>query len=363
VPPLLEVQSLTTRFVGREPLTAVNDVSFALPDGRVLVVLGESGSGKSVLLRSILRLLPQGRAEVRGAVQFQGRDLLALPKAEMQAVRGNRIAMVFQEPLTALDPVYTVGDQIGETLRRHERLGRAEARARTIELLRTVGIPAAERRVDNYPFEMSGGMRQRVVIALALACRPALLLADEPTTALDVTIQAQILALLQELCAQLDMGLILVTHDIGVAAEMADEVAVMYAGRFVEHGPVEAVLHAPAHPYTQGLIRANVRPGQHARLEAIVGQPPRLSRLPPGCAFGPRCPRATDTCRQTEPPEHSVAPDHTARCIHIGEPSVVSNELSALGRQPSATNHQPSAATQQAPAHDPRAAATPASDR
>jgi peptide/nickel transport system ATP-binding protein len=334
VPPLLEVEGLTTRFVGREKLTAVNDVSFALPEGRVLVVLGESGSGKSVLLRSILRLLPRDRTELRGAVRFQGHDLLALAEAEMQAVRGNRIAMIFQEPLTALDPVYTVGAQIGETLRRHERLSAAAARARTVELLHTVGIPAPERRVDNYPFELSGGMRQRVVIALALACRPALLLADEPTTALDVTIQAQILTLLQELTARFDMGLILVTHDIGVAAEMADEVAVMYAGRFVERGPVEAVLHAPAHPYTQGLIRANVRPGQRTRLEAIVGQPPRLSRLPPGCAFGPRCPLVLDECRAAEPPERTVAPGHAARCLRAGEPSVSSDRWSGtISRQ------------------------------
>jgi len=334
VPPLLEVRGLTTRFLGREPLTAVNDVSFALPDGRVLVVLGESGSGKSVLLRSILRLLPPDRAEVRGAVEFQGQDLLALPEPRMQAVRGNRIAMIFQEPLTALDPVYTVGAQIAETLRRHERLSAAAARARTIELLHTVGIPAPERRVDNYPFELSGGMRQRVVIALALACQPALLLADEPTTALDVTIQAQILTLLQELAVRFDMGLILVTHDIGVAAEMADEVAVMYAGRFVERGPVEAVLRAPAHPYTQGLIRANVRPGQRTRLEAIVGQPPRLSRLPPGCAFGPRCPVALDECRQAEPPERAVASAHTARCLRVGESPALGGQWSAVSGLP-----------------------------
>jgi peptide/nickel transport system ATP-binding protein len=334
LPPLLEVQGLTTRFVGREKLTAVNDVSFTLPEGRVLVVLGESGSGKSVLLRSILRLLPPDRTDVRGAVRFQGRDLLTLSEAEMQAVRGNRIAMIFQEPLTALDPVYTVGAQIGETLRRHERLSATAARARTVELLQTVGIPAPERRVDNYPFELSGGMRQRVVIALALACHPALLLADEPTTALDVTIQAQILALLQDLAARFDMGLILVTHDIGVAAEMADEVAVMYAGRFVEHGPVEAVLHAPAHPYTRGLIRANVRPGQRTRLEAIVGQPPRLSRLSPGCAFGPRCPLVLDECRQAEPPERAVARGHTARCLRAGEPPAVRQPRSADRAQP-----------------------------
>jgi peptide/nickel transport system ATP-binding protein len=331
VPPLLEVQGLTTRFVGREKLTAVNDVSFALPEGRVLVVLGESGSGKSVLLRSILRLLPPDRTDVRGAVRFQGGELLDLSEADMQAVRGNRIAMVFQEPLTALDPVYTVGAQIAETLRRHERLSASAAHARSIELLQTVGIPAPERRVDNYPFELSGGMRQRVVIALALACRPALLLADEPTTALDVTIQAQILTLLQELAARFDMGLILVTHDIGVAAEMADEVAVMYAGRFVEHGPVDAVLRAPAHPYTQGLIRANVRPGQRTRLEAIVGQPPRLNRLPPGCAFGPRCPLVLDECRQAEPPERPVAPGHAARCIRVGEPPAASHQWAAPG--------------------------------
>jgi peptide/nickel transport system ATP-binding protein len=297
----------------------VNDVSFAVEPGRVLVVLGESGSGKSVLLRSILRLLPPQRADLRGAVRFQGRDLLALPEREMQAVRGNRIAMIFQEPLTALDPVYTVGAQIGETLRRHERLAGAVAHARTIDLLRTVGIPAPERRIDNYPFELSGGMRQRVVIALALACQPALLLADEPTTALDVTIQAGILALLQDLCADLAMGLILVTHDIGVAAELADDVAVMYAGRFVEYGPADAILHRPRHPYTQGLIRANVRPGQRTRLEAIPGQPPRLTHLPPGCAFGPRCPHVLDACRAEPPPEREIEPGHRARCVRAEE--------------------------------------------
>jgi peptide/nickel transport system ATP-binding protein len=320
---LLAVHNLTTRFTGREPLTAVNDVSFAVAQGRVLVVLGESGSGKSVLLRSILRLLPPAQTQLRGEVRFQDRDLLALPEAAMQAVRGNRIAMVFQEPLTALDPVYTVGDQIGETLRRHAKLSGAAARERTIELLRTVGIPAPERRIASYPFELSGGMRQRVVIALALACRPALLLADEPTTALDVTIQAQILALLQDLCAELEMGLILVTHDIGVAAAMADDVAVMYAGRFVEYGPVEAVLHEPRHPYTQGLIRANVRPGQRTRLEAIVGQPPRLAHLPPGCAFAPRCPLVLDVCREEEPPSREIERGHHARCVRAGEPVAV----------------------------------------
>ncbi len=336
MPPLLEVQSLTARFLGREPLTAVNDVSFALPNGRVLVVLGESGSGKSVLLRSILRLLPPDRAKVSGAVRFQDRDLLTLSEAEMQAVRGNRIAMVFQEPLTALDPVYTVGDQIAETLRRHERLPRQAARERTIELLRTVGIPAPERRVATYPFELSGGMRQRVVIALALACGPELLLADEPTTALDVTIQAQILSLLQELSVRFAMGLILVTHDIGVAAEMADEVAVMYAGRFVERGPVDTVLGEPRHPYTQGLIRANVRPGQRTRLEAIVGQPPRLDRLPPGCAFAPRCPQVLDVCRQDQPADREIEPGHYARCVRAEEPVGASYQPSVLSSQVSA---------------------------
>ena len=252
--PLLIVKDLSVAFHTRDGVVqAVNGVTFALERGKVLALLGESGSGKSVTMRALVRLLPKARTQMAGEITLKGHNLSALSAAEMHNLRGSLVAMVFQEPMTALDPVYTVGAQIVETLVRHQQMPRAQARQRALELFELVHIPSPERRLKSYPHEMSGGMRQRAMIAIALACNPELLLADEPTTALDVTVQAQILALLRELQARLGMAVIFVTHDLGVAAEVADEVAVMYAGRIVEYGPVRAVLQHPAHPYTQGL--------------------------------------------------------------------------------------------------------------
>ncbi len=310
----LEVRDLTTEF--RTPggyLRAVNEVSFTLPKGKVLAVIGESGSGKSAMLRSIIGIQP-GSARIGGEVLLDGRDLLKLSGKERARSRGRDVSMVFQDPLTALDPVYTVERQLCETLRRHLPLGKAEAKERAVELLRLVQIPSPAERLQAYPFELSGGMRQRVVIAMALACSPKVLLADEPTTALDVTVQARILELIRELQAGSDMGMVIVTHDLAVAAEVADEVAVMYAGRFVETGPVEKVLLDPAHPYTEGLLEANVRAGQSERPQAIPGAPPSLARLPKGCAFAPRCDRSLVSCWTEPPPVVTIGPDRWTRC-------------------------------------------------
>jgi len=288
--PLLDVQDLSVRFVSREAtVTAVNGATFRLREGEVLCLLGESGSGKSVTLRALMRLLPT-QAEVAGRVELGGQDVLALEGKALRAFRGGVVSMVFQEPMTALDPVYTIGQHLVEMIRRHKGGTRAEARARAIELLDLVKIPSAARRLDAYPHELSGGLRQRAMIAIALCCGPRLLLADEPTTALDATVQIQVLILLRRLQRELGMGTIFVTHDLGVAAEIADRVAVMYAGRVIEEGPVADVLRAPAHPYTAGLLASTVHdqaPDQD--IAAIPGSPPDLRRLPPGCSFAPRC--------------------------------------------------------------------------
>ncbi len=296
---------------------AVNGVSFALAPGRTLAILGESGSGKTVTLRSVLRLNPEPRARYRGAIYYQGRNILALPEAELPRIRGREISMVFQNAMTALNPVATVGSQIVRTLRAHRGTSASEALAEAIELLRLVHIPLPERRVHAYPHELSGGMRQRAMIAMALACRPKVLLADEPTTALDVTVQAQVVDLLKELQATFHMAMVLVTHDVGVAAEAADDVVIMYAGRVVEAGPLRTVLRAPAHPYTQGLLEANVTARHRGRLVTIPGQPPDLAELPRGCAFGPRCRYLAPPCEQDTPDLRAVAPGHTARCILV----------------------------------------------
>lgn len=313
--PLLEVRRLTTEFRTRGgPLKAVDDISFSLTGGRVLAVLGESGSGKSVMLRTILGI--QARtARVSGEVVLRGVDLLTLSPKERERIRGDWLSMVFQDPMTALDPVFTVEQQIVETLRRHKPLDKEAARVRARELLELVQIPSPETRLRAYPFELSGGMRQRVVIAMALACEPGLLLADEPTTALDVTVQARVLELLRDLQQRLGMSVIIVTHDLAVAAELADDIAVMYAGRIVESGTARQIIRNPQHPYTRGLLEANVRPGQTERPEAIPGAPPNLARLPGGCSFAPRCRLAMPVCSEAMPAMHLVESGHVARCV------------------------------------------------
>ncbi|MFV0309944.1 MAG: ABC transporter ATP-binding protein [Desertimonas sp.] len=310
----LEVRGLTTAFRSRHGrLQAVDDVSFALPKGRVLAVIGESGSGKSAMLRSIIGIQPR-TADVGGEVLLEGRDLLALSPRERAMSRGRDVAMVFQDPLTALDPVFTIERQLTETIRRHMDVSKAEARDRAVELLGLVQIPSPKERLGAYPFELSGGMRQRVVIAIALSCNPKVLLADEPTTALDVTVQARILDLIKEVQSGRDMGVVIVTHDLAVAAEVADDVAVMYAGKFVETGPVTDVLLNPSHPYTIGLLEANVRPGQSVAPRSIPGSPPSLARLPAGCAFAPRCGHATVACWQERPALVGLPAGRASRC-------------------------------------------------
>ncbi len=318
--PLAEVRDLTVRFVSREATTyAVNGVSFSVKPGEVLCILGESGSGKSVTMRALMRLLPP-RARIEGQVQVAGQDVLAMPKRALRDLRGGLVSMVFQEPMTALDPVYTVGQQIGETVRRHTGCNRKAARARALELLDLVRVPSAERRLDAYPHELSGGLRQRAMIAMALSCNPRLLLADEPTTALDATVQVQVLILLRRLQRELGMGMIFVTHDLGVASEIADTVAVMYAGRIVESGPVAQVLSAPEHPYTAGLLASTVHGQPRDRdIDAIPGSPPDLRRLPLGCSFTPRCPRRIGACLDAVPAERHPAPGRMAACLAVSD--------------------------------------------
>lgn len=317
-PPLVEVSDLRVKFISREATVhAVNQVSFAARRGEVLCILGESGSGKSVTLRSLMRLLPR-QARVEGRVRVNGRDVLAMRSRELRDLRGGLVAMIFQEPMTALDPVYTVGQQIGETVRRHTGCDRRAARARARELLELVRIPSAERRLDAYPHELSGGLRQRAMIAMALSCDPQLLLADEPTTALDATVQVQVLILLRRLQRELGMGMIFVTHDLGVAAEVADRIAVMYAGRIVEIGPVAQVLSAPLHPYTAGLLASTVHGQRRDQdIDAIPGSPPDMRRLPPGCSFAPRCTRRTAACRITIPEARFPTSERMAACLNL----------------------------------------------
>jgi peptide/nickel transport system ATP-binding protein len=317
-PPLLSITSLRTVFrTANGEIAAVDGVDAAVARGRTLGIVGESGCGKSVLSLSVMRLVPPPGRIVRGAIAFDGRNLLDFSPAEMRAVRGNRIAMIFQEPMTSLNPVFTAGTQITEAMRAHDRTASAAAlRARAIQALDRVRIPAPERRFDEYPHQMSGGMRQRVMIAMALACAPDLLIADEPTTALDVTVQAQILDLLRELQQQTGMAIILITHDLGVVAEMADEVAVMYAGRVVERGPAAAIFDDPQHPYTLGLLGSIPKiEEQRGRLPAIEGTVPPPFDLPAGCRFHPRCVFAEPACMSDDPPLRALALDHQAACI------------------------------------------------
>jgi len=318
--PLVEVKDLTVRFVSREAtVQAVNGVSFEMAPGEVLGIIGESGSGKSVTMRALLRLLPRRRAVISGHMRVGEHDILALSDRQITEVRGSTISMIFQEPMTALDPVYTVGDQIAETVVRHEGCSRKAGMARALELLQVVKVPSAERRLKAFPHELSGGLRQRAMIALALSCRPSLLLADEPTTALDATVQIQVLILLRKLQKELGMGMIFVTHDLSVAAQIADKVAVMYAGRIVEYGSVRDVLLRPSHPYTIGMLASTVHgQARDADIEAIPGSPPDLRRLPPGCSFAPRCRYADAECRSAVPPATAVAPGRLVRCFKAG---------------------------------------------
>jgi oligopeptide/dipeptide ABC transporter ATP-binding protein len=313
--PVLAVSGLTTVFdTLRGTVTAVDAVSFEIRAGETLGLVGESGSGKSVTALSIMRLVRRPGRIAAGRLVFKGRDLLTLDDAEMQRVRGAEIALVFQEPMTALNPVFRIGSQMVETLEAHEGSTGAAATARAVELLRAVRIGDPEARMRDYPHQLSGGMRQRVLIAMALACGPALVIADEPTTALDATIQAEILDLLRDMKASFNLSLLLITHDLGVVAETADRVAVMYAGRIVESGPVRQIFDQPAHPYTRGLLASmpGGQPGQ--RLRAIEGAVPVPGDLPPGCAFHPRCPDRFDTCTTAPPPDYMVGSSHAAKC-------------------------------------------------
>ena len=314
--PVVRAEDVAVRFTGRDAtVNAVNGVSFTLDPGEVLCILGESGSGKSVTLRALMRLLPPRRAQLEGRIEIGGRNVLEMNGRALADLRGTEVGMIFQEPMVAFDPVYTVGRQIAETIVRHEGVSREEARRRAIDLLDRVRIPSPERRLRAYPHELSGGMRQRAMIALALCCNPSLLLADEPTTALDATVQIQILLLLRELQRELGMAVIFVTHDVGVAVEIADRIAVMYGGRFVETGPVREIMGNPRHPYTQGLLASTVHASSRGKvLEAIPGSPPDMTQLPPGCAFAPRCRFAEPRC-EAPPPEFQLTPQHMVRCI------------------------------------------------
>ena len=309
---ILRIEGLRTRFGAA---AAVDGVDLELERGRTLGIVGESGCGKSVLSLSVMGLVPRPGRVAEGRVMLEGRDLLRLPPAEMRRVRGGQVAMIFQEPMTSLNPVHSIGAQIVEAMRAHEP-GARDLRERAIEALRRVHIPSPERRFEEYPHQLSGGMRQRVMIAMALACNPRVLIADEPTTALDVTVQAQILDLLRELQAETGMAIILITHDLGVVAEMADEVAVMYAGRVVERAPVAAVFDDPQHPYTIGLLGSVPRlDEQRARLLAIEGSVPPPFALPPGCRFAPRCPFAVEACREGVPALRGIGAGHAVACI------------------------------------------------
>jgi peptide/nickel transport system ATP-binding protein len=314
--PLVEVTDLSVRLVTRDlDVTLLNGVSFALAPGEVLCLVGESGSGKSVTMRSLIRLLPPS-ARIGGRIRIGGIDVLALPRRQLLDIRGSLVSMIFQEPATALDPTFTIGQQIAENVRVHEHVSRTAARRRALDLLELVQIPSAARRLDAYPHELSGGLRQRAMIALALSCRPKLLLADEPTTALDATVQIQVLLLLRQLQRELGMAIIFVTHDVGVACEIADRVAVMYAGRLVETGPIGEVFAAPAHPYTTGLLHSVVQSqARGSMLEPIEGAPPDLAALPAGCSFAPRCRHVRAGCEERMPDLLPVSPTRAARCL------------------------------------------------
>ena len=320
--PLLEVRGLTTHFFTEDGVVrAVENVSFEIFPGEIVSLVGESGCGKSVTGLSLLRLIPIPPGKIlNGELLFEGRDLLTLEEREMERVRGNDISMIFQEPMTSLNPVFTIGNQIMEVLQLHQNLDKKEARRRAIEILDKVKIPSPEVRIDSYPHQLSGGMRQRAMIAMALSCQPKLLIADEPTTALDVTIQAQVLHLLKEIQREMGMAVMLITHDLGVVSEIADRVAVMYAGRIVESGPIEAIFGEMRHPYTKGLLESIPQlEEKKRRLNAIPGQVPNPMDLPSGCKFHPRCYLKVDDCKREEPPLFQVNGNHFSRCLRWRE--------------------------------------------
>jgi len=318
--PILQIKDLTIHFHTDAGIVhAVNGVGFSLDKGEVLGVVGESGCGKSVTALSILRLLSIPPAQiVSGKILFEGQDLLELEPERMRSIRGNRISMIFQEPMTSLNPVFSIGNQIAEAVMLHQGVNKGEARTRTLDLLRRVRIPAPEQRIDEYPHQFSGGMRQRVMIAMALSCHPSILIADEPTTALDVTIQAQILDLMNQIRRESEMSILLITHDLGVVAEMADRVLVMYAGEIVESARTLDLFRRPSHPYTIGLLESIPRlgdPGEQGRLHPIRGAVSDLIELPPGCSFAPRCRHVTGECRRRKPENVELEPGHWVRCI------------------------------------------------
>jgi peptide/nickel transport system ATP-binding protein len=325
---LLEVENLQTHFRTPDGVNrAVDGVSFHVDEGETLAMVGESGCGKSVTAMSILRLIPEPPGKIAGSIRLQGEELLTRSESEMRQIRGNAVSMIFQEPMTSLNPVLTVGRQLGETLRLHEGLDKKGAEARAVDMLALVGIPDPRRRVREYPHQLSGGTRQRVMIAIALACNPKLLIADEPTTALDVTIQAQILDLMKDLKRRVGAAILLITHDLGVVAEVAERVIVMYAGRKVEEAPVAELFHAPRHPYTQGLLGAVPKLGSSltgtvTRLAEIPGQVPSLNRRIEGCVFASRCGRATDLCRHVAPALEAKANRHLAACHYAPKDAV-----------------------------------------
>ena len=317
-PPLLELQGLSTHYVtsqGTRVVRAVDEVSLSIKAGETLGIVGESGSGKSTLALTILRLLPTAARIASGRMLFEGEDLLEKSDAEMRRVRGKRIAMILQDPMASLNPLFTIGDQVAEPIRVHEGVGRSAAWSRACELLKAVRIPSPQTRLSQHPHEMSGGMRQRIVGAIGISCEPRLLIADEPTTSLDLTIQAQYLNLLRELQRAHGLALIFITHNLGIVAKMCDQLAVMYAGRVVEQGEVGQIFRAPAHPYTRALLNSIPRMSDtRQRLTAIEGQPPDLSALPAGCAFAPRCPSAIARCGEAAPPELVLGDGRTVRC-------------------------------------------------
>ena len=318
--PLLEVKDLRTSFfTPKGEVRVVDGANFSVAAGRLTGIVGESGSGKTIGMLSIMRLLPEGARITGGSIQFEGVDLVKLGETEMRAIRGARIAMIFQEPMTSLNPVFTIGNQIGEAIRLHQRTRRRETRDRAIEALRMVGIADPERRINDYPHQLSGGMRQRVMIAMALACQPRLLIADEPTTALDVTIQAQILDLIRELQQRLDLAVLLVTHDLGIIAQYADDVTILYAARVMERAATAELFAHPLNPYTRGLLASipGIDGRRSRRLNAIVGSIPSPASPPSGCRFHPRCPDAIADCSLGDPPLERKAPDHYVACIRV----------------------------------------------
>jgi peptide/nickel transport system ATP-binding protein len=320
VPALLEVKDLCVSFFTPQgEVRVVDGVNLSVAPGKLTGIVGESGSGKTISVLSIMRLLPEGARITGGSILFNGTDLLKLSEAEMRTIRGAQIAMIFQEPMTSLNPVFTIGSQIGEAIRLHQRTGRRETLARTIEALRMVGIADPERRVKDYPHQLSGGMRQRVMIAMALACRPRLLIADEPTTALDVTIQAQILDLIRDLQQQLGLAVLLVTHDLGIVARYADDVTILYAARVMERAATAELFTNPLHPYTRGLLASipGIDGHRQKRLQAIPGTIPSAAAPPPGCRFHPRCPIAIAECALTDPALEQKRPGHYAACIRV----------------------------------------------